>query len=250
MNKMKKTGVRFLSVCLCLLLFFGVVPLQVFAAELRTSGTEQNETVLSDTAEQQAEILYEVPQKRDAYTKVYKKSDGSFTALLSSSPLHFQQDGAWVDIDNTLCASSLAGETVYTTTENSLQVTLPQTLSEESGIVLAENGRTISFALQDIRQSEAQLQEAQTQTQQIPQPLQVQSETAVYAEVFPDTQLSYSVHSDTVKENIVLETRQAVRAAYTFSVSAADMRWAFRKTGRRTRICARPWKLTVSRGMC
>lgn len=171
-----------------------------------------------------AEILYEDTQKRDAYTKVYKKSDGSYTAMVSSTPLHFQKNSEWVDIDNTLTAATRDGQAVLTNADNPLEVALPETLSEECGVTLRENGNTITFALVDAQASEAELSAQTLPVSEEPAvELKTQSETAVYTDVLPDTNLEYSISSNSVKENIVIETPQAVRESYTFRVSAPGM---------------------------
>ena len=229
MKKWKKKGQQLLATCLCALLLLGFVPLQPFAADMQSSDGAVNgadNTPLQETfvESKTAEILYEDTQKRDAYTKVYKKSDGSYTAMVSSTPLHFQQDGTWVDIDNTLTAATQDGQAVLTNVDNPLEVALPETLSEESGVTLRENGNTITFALIDAQASEAELS-AQTRSvsEEPTVELKTQSETAVYTDVLPDTNLEYSISSNSVKENIVIETPQAVRESYTFSVSAPEM---------------------------
>ena len=229
MKKWKKKGQQLLATCLCALLLLGFVPLQPFAADMQSSDGAVNgadNTPLQETfvESETAEILYEDTQKRDAYTKVYKKSDGSYTAMVSSTPLHFQQDGTWVDIDNTLTAATQDGQAVLTNVDNPLEVALPETLSEESGVTLRENGNTITFALIDAQASEAELS-AQTRSvsEEPTVELKTQSETAVYTDVLPDTNLEYSISSNSVKENIVIETPQAVRESYTFSVSAPEM---------------------------
>lgn len=229
MRKWKKKGRQLLATCLCALLLLGIVPLQPFAADMQSSSDMTEDTgdmPLQETLieSETAEILYEETQKRDAYTKVYKKSDGSYTAMVSATPLHFQQDGEWVDIDNTLTAVTQDGEVVLTNADNPLEVALPETLSEESGVTLRENGNTITFALVDAQESEAELSEQTLPVSEEPTvELKTQSETAVYTDVLPDTNLEYSISANSVKENIVIETRQAVRDSYTFSVSAPGL---------------------------
>lgn len=82
MKKWKKKGQQLLATCLCALLLLGIVPLQPFAADMQSSSDMTEDTgdmPLQETLieSETAEILYEDTQKRDAYTKVYKKSDGS-----------------------------------------------------------------------------------------------------------------------------------------------------------------------------
>lgn len=49
-----------------------------------------------------AEFLEEEIEKREENTKYFKMSDGTIQAAQYSVPVHFEQDGKWVDYDNTL----------------------------------------------------------------------------------------------------------------------------------------------------
>lgn len=230
MKKGKKKITKILSVILSVLLFIGIVPVQVFAQVADTLeqavSVSETETVSEEisTEDAQSEILYEVTEERDEYTKVYRKSDGSYTAMLSSQPLHYLQSGKWVDIDNTLTAS---GENSFTNTDNPLAVALPETLSSESGVTLTQNGYSMEFSLEQAQESDVVLQEASQPIADngtpLAQEIKTQSETAVYADVFPETDLEYSISAKTVKENIVIQAPSAVRSTYSFSVSAQGL---------------------------
>ena len=47
-------------------------------------------------------FLEEEIEKREENTKYFKMSDGTIQAAQYSVPVHFEQDGKWVDYDNTL----------------------------------------------------------------------------------------------------------------------------------------------------
>lgn len=47
-------------------------------------------------------ILYEVEQERSANAKIFRRTDGTYTALIADEPLHYLKDGVWEEIDNTL----------------------------------------------------------------------------------------------------------------------------------------------------
>ena len=48
----------------------------------------------------------EITDKRDANVKQFMLSDGTFEAVEYQYPVHYQKDGKWVDIDNTLIDSA------------------------------------------------------------------------------------------------------------------------------------------------
>ena len=46
--------------------------------------------------------IAEITEERDTYTKVFRMSDGSYTAAVYPQPVHFEQEGEMKEIDNTL----------------------------------------------------------------------------------------------------------------------------------------------------
>ena len=223
MKSLKKQGNKIISVILVLLFVLQMMPLQAAAHISAQQMTADTEVLETPEENEPISLLYELPDKRDEYTKVYKKSDNTCTAYISSVPLHQKKNGVWTDIDNTLCPQESDGKAVYTNTDNPLQVTFPQTLSPLDGITMESNGYTLSFTVENIQQSDAVLTSntaSDFADSDIPDTLKVQSETAVYADVFPQTALEYSIHSKSVKENIIIDSPDAVRAEYTFRLQA------------------------------
>lgn len=223
MKKIWKPFVRMLSVFLAVLLLLEVLPMQVLAAA--QSSTPETEILTDAEEETEPQVLYEIEEGRDAYTKVYKKSDQSYTAMVSSTPLHHMQDGKWVDIDNTLTQELRGEETVYVNAENPLGVAFPETLSQENGISLQNGDYCLQFTVEGMQESDAALRPEES-TEDLPagaENLKTQSETAVYTDVLPHTDLEYSVSSTTVKENIVIGKRSAVQSEYRFRITAAGL---------------------------
>ena len=129
MKSLKKQGNKIISVILVLLFVLQMMPLQAAAHISAQQMTADTEVLETPEENEPISLLYELPDKRDEYTKVYKKSDNTCTAYISSVPLHQKKNGVWTDIDNTLCPQESDGKAVYTNTDNPLQVTFPQTLS-------------------------------------------------------------------------------------------------------------------------
>ena len=213
MKKMKQTAIKSIASILAILILTSTIPLSTFAAEMQSDTMQQSVEKQNENSVEPAEdILYEVKEKRDINTKVYKKSDGTYTAMIASEPLHYMQDGEWVDIDNSLVESTRDGDSVFTNTDNPLDVSLPQVLSQEQGVTLSNGAYTLEFALTDAEQSEAELSQSALPAESgnlneataDGTPLKTVSETAVYTDVLPNTDLEYSISSQTVKENILI----------------------------------------------
>ena len=105
MKKGIKTFCKVLSVFLAVLFVIEILPLQVMAEEF-TDAVAQKEFIedlvnnpTDAKKDAESEILYEVEEKRDEHTKVYKKSDGTYTAVMTEEPLHYLDEGVWKEID-------------------------------------------------------------------------------------------------------------------------------------------------------
>ena len=219
---------KILSVFLSVILIIGIVPMQVFAIGTKEISEIVHES--TDIENDEVEILYEVEESRDKYTKVYKKSDGTYTAMVSLEPLHFMQDGKWTDIDNTLISAEKNGKSVLTNKNGIIDVFFPEMLSDKTEISIENDGYSLSFVLQDIKESEVEISEnteafssTESSNQQIGEDIKTQSESAVYENVMRETDIEYSVSSDKIKENIIINKPSAVNDRYDFNISAKGL---------------------------
>ena len=233
MKKTMKCTTRLIAILLSVIMLLSVIPMQAFATYADnllaaiSDSKDADASEATDTEDTQPQILYEIEEKRDAYVKHYKMSDGTNSAVISSEPLHFMQNGKWEDIDNTWISTVRDGETVYANKNGVSDVSLPEHLSDGAEISVAKDGYTLSFAPQDILPSVLEMQDEQTAeisadafAQQIPEDINTQSATAKYKNVMSGTDLEYSVSASSVKENILIDRCKDARETYTFSISA------------------------------
>lgn len=103
-----KTSKKVLAVLLTIATLIGIFSCAttVFAEEYNeyTDNKAYQENLLTETVEteeEKAEIVCEVPEKRDEYSKTYKRADGSYTSIISQVPLHAYEDGQWNEIVDT-----------------------------------------------------------------------------------------------------------------------------------------------------
>ena len=235
MKKGLKTMVKVLSVFLTVLMVLQIAPMQLIANAYTEAMAIKNmprEDVTTFTNDEyfSAEILYEVEEKRDEFTKVYKKNDGSYTAMVSSEPLHFIQDGKWTDIDNTLVNSVEDGKSVFKNTNSMFDIMFPDVLSENSGIEIKNDEYSLSFSLQNIEISQVEITEntnnyadTNENNQQIKEQLKTQSDSALYENVMPETDIEYSISSNKIKENIIINQPSAIKEQYSFNLSAEGL---------------------------
>ena len=117
---------RFLRIIAFVLAFVMVLELgatQVYATDMEYTG-ETEETAIIPMPEITAPepaveipevyIEGEVSELRNEYEKHYRLTDGSYMAVQYQVPVHYEDAGQWVDIDNTLEAVTMfSGDTVY-----------------------------------------------------------------------------------------------------------------------------------------
>ena len=97
MKKFLKSTAFLLVLAFCLQL----VPANMkffFAEEPEPAATAQQvQDEVVEAEDSEAYILSEITDERDAYTKRFRMSDGTIQAAQYTEPVHFNQDGQWVD---------------------------------------------------------------------------------------------------------------------------------------------------------
>ena len=156
-----KVWFKLLAVILSVLIGFQVAP--VFAVALengqstssttklvkpKTSSAPEKNTVSEDVllaladkddeqeadAEEAPDITGEETELRDTGVKHFRLSDGRYMAAIYPEPVHYEKDGEWVDIDNTLREEKVEDGTVrYAATETSTPVSFPDRLVRNDG---------------------------------------------------------------------------------------------------------------------
>ena len=110
---MKNLIKRLLSSALILALLLQQFPPNVLAVsdDVALPVNESGETaeILNDGRSDNAVITGELEDQRGEYEKHFRLSDGTFIAAEYSMPVHYNENGIWVDIDNTLAYSENTG---------------------------------------------------------------------------------------------------------------------------------------------
>lgn len=226
---MKKT-MRFLSMALAILLIIQLFPVTSLAAK----ADELRALAQADAAQAAfAPVAYEEVEKRDANTKVFKRKDGSYTAILSPQPLHYEENGAWKEIDNTLERKTVDGRQVLQNRQNAFRVSLPEAVTGKDPVSVTKAGYTLSFTMQEVsggapasvkQPSRAEKKAAQEAPEAVQEAkLERQSASLVYEDVQPDTDVEYTVLPQSVKENIILQKVPDGDVLYRFQIRAEGL---------------------------
>ena len=205
-----------------------------------------------------AKIVSEVTEMREESVKYFLCDDGSHIAATYAAPVHYNENGVWKEIDNTLTPSSKSGETVYST-KGGLNVTVPSDLGSGKRFTATNGGYTISFGVKSIdnslsaqakvvetdalpsvvkmnstaeisnekvtASSMAQKAETLTEKQKVEKfnneqmTVDKQSGAVVYKGFDRQSDLEYIVTSNSLKENIVVYKPQA-EYVYSFDLDS------------------------------
>lgn len=253
---MKKVFLRICSSLLCLILLVNMLPMSILAEEFQQSLAQKETITATDeiTATKSAEVMSEIPEKRTKYAKEYILNNGLRMAVVYPDAVHYQKDGKWEDIDNTLTAET-AG--VLTNTAGEWKVSFPQQLTKTKQITIKKDGYTLSFGMADeLRNTGLEIAAAQsslTATEQTEtlSTTAMQSTTATvekvdltaeknaaeypetvseklqsrlkYANVFQNTDVTYDLDSNTVKESIILNSYSSTLRGYRYTLNVGQL---------------------------
>ncbi len=224
MSKLK----RFISVVLTVIMFCSV-----FSASTTVLATEYNEYIenqeyqqklLTETTQtnngEKAEIVCEVPEKRDEFSKTYKRADGSYTSVISQTPLHTYKNGEWEEIDNQLKSD---GE-VIKNVDGTFEIQFPETISENEKITVKNNGESIAFSVNNIDSSSAVVTTPEVNGKDIiEEDLSKTVSEITYESVDENTDVQYVVSSGFVKENIIVNDKSSLKDTYSFDIEKGNL---------------------------
>ena len=205
---MEKPFFKICSFLLTVILLMNMLPMSVFA-----EGFKDHQAAVAETAKD-AKIVAEVVENRTEYTKEFKLDNGLFAAAVYSHPVHFLQDGQWLDIDNTLKAST---DGVFINTAGVWDVLLPQQLSKGEPISIIKDGYTLSFQMGGELRQQGDLEIAGVE------PAEEVATTEMYqAETQPEGTVLETLPAETepqIQEVVPLETVALIPSEETATVS-------------------------------
>lgn len=140
---MLKRFLRICSVLLTLVMLFNMIPLNAVAEEyLSAEATETVSLEQIDTTD--LKIVEEVIESRSKFSKSYLLDNGLYVSAVYPQPVHYEKDGQWEEIDNTLQINS---DGTYSNKAGVWDVRFPQQLTTSKDISITKDGYTLSFRM-------------------------------------------------------------------------------------------------------
>ena len=257
---MFRNFLRILSLVLVVSLMWNMLPVSVLGADLREALSADDNAVriepdstLEEQKPEEITILGELTDRRTENIKEYLLSNGNTLAAVYGNSVHYQEDGQWKEIDNTLIAKN----GTYVNTAGLLRVSFPQNLNGNNYITVTRDSYTLSFGMAgQLRKSnelvaygavsraltqpevEISVSAAKTALAQLhavdfteakeaakyPELVQEKlSSRLSYSNVYDNTNITYDLDSNRVKESVILSRYDATLRGYRYTLQTGSM---------------------------
>ena len=268
---MKKLWCGTISVMLVVVMLINMLPLKALAIDNNSTIEVGEEPIMQETIpvidstdieqiyeEQPAYVVEEDVSKRSEFYKEFILSNGLRLATIYPDSVHYEENGQWKEIDNTLTAKIVDGQSVYTNTSGLWDVRFPQRLNASNSISITKDGFTVSFGMAGEMRSSGDIVVAsmgnglETNASTIlpiiggtidsiaqVQPIDttVAKAEAEYAEIIPDklhsrllypsvynnTNIVYDLQSNQVKESIILQSFDSELMGYRYTLNTGGL---------------------------
>lgn len=147
------------------------------------------------------EIRSEIESMRTENTKTFLKVDGTYVLAVYGDVIHYQDNGEWIDIDNSLTYDSK--NSVYSTKSNAFQVQFPETITSRNKMQIAMAEYAIRWSVQGIANRQILFESSKTASENRLD-LPNLNQEIVYQDVQKGVDIEYIVSGRQVKENIIL----------------------------------------------
>lgn len=234
-----------IALLLSVVLIVGCFPTGVFAVEAAvdteidsldvSSGNAYDEIVATNNSNQDETTVKEIVSLRSENVKHFDMGDGTYQAVTYGYPVHRKDEtGKWQDIDNTLTLQRISTTATYKTNDSRVKFA-SEYASSASLLTLSENGYTIEMSFVSPskgRVSAAKVNHSvsrqgvlsESQSFKDNDELTVVNDTSSikYENVVSGVDLEYILHSNDVKENIIVN-RICDNYTYTFGLKTNNL---------------------------
>lgn len=179
----------------------------------------------------------EIVSMRSEYEKHFDNGDGTMTAYINTVPLHYLENGEWVEYDNSL---KLDKNGNYTNLKNPLSITVPSKINTNSdkeqdyaSVKLVNNGHTISISLDSIFDGskadciQASISEKKYQNEKLPAAAENSFKKTVSSVVYTSAQeqkeLELAIHPYSLIETLSFDNSRDISETLKYFVQADDL---------------------------
>lgn len=209
---MLKMCKRLTAVFVSIAMLFTSISLESVAKTIPLqSSVSSDEMVIPSTTESEDSdvvIMGELVEKRESNIKHYRMSDGSITAAVYPQEVHYQdENGQFVDINNSLVDDTDGTDKVLATQENEFQVKFMKKSNKNKLYTLNKGKEKITVSIEGVSKvkvKEKEPIELLTDDERNYKLSNIGS-AVLYEDIFENVDIEYAVVSKRVKENIILK---------------------------------------------
>ena len=217
---MFKRFLRCISMVLVLVMLVNIAPVQALTNLLEEASTAEA-SVETTVVQESGNIIAELSNDRDAYTKQFLLDNGNTMAVQYAIPVHYQDsNGAWQQYDNRMTETdSASAEAVaaddavpgYRVIQSDKDIRLSQKSSEKKLVTIEKDGHLISWGFSGINKVDIAFVEENSSYEGNEAYLTLEGiiQEARYDNVFANVDLQYYILPTGVKENIILKSADA-----------------------------------------
>ena len=239
MKKQFKSFTKILSVILTVLLVFQIIPQSLISAVAETFSPYEDEFVVDEnfeddegTAKKELTIIGEDISRRESNVKHYIMSDHSIMAVTYSQPVHYEENGEWVDIDNTLSledATDSDDVDGYSNESNDIKVKFAKKADSKKLITIKKDKYSLSWGYESDNKNNKNVDSKIKEKKQNDNQSQydnyvsgTRSDSVVYENVDENISLEYNIVGNSIKENIIVNAKSD-EYTYTFNMKAQNV---------------------------
>ena len=211
---------KIISVLLCVALAISVTPI-VYAQDTLDSTTPITDTVTPTQVETEPYIVGEIIEKRTADTKHFLMSDRSIMAAMYDQVVHYRDDGAWVDIDNSFSTNS---ENEFENKSNGFKTKFSKKSNGNKLVTIKKDNYSLSWMLDDADKVDAQVSQSNESASEDISVLKNLQGSVTYPDIQNDVDLQYVISGNNLKENIILQSADAP-TEYSFTYKFSDLKY-------------------------
>jgi hypothetical protein len=146
----------------------------------------------------------EVPALRSEYASVFRASDGTLTARISTRPVNYERpDGSWAHVDPTLVSTNADGY-AWRNAGGPLELKFAQFATAQKIAAVELDGRSIGFALEGMTSASLGT---------------VEGDRISYLDALPGVDLVYESKANGLKELLILDAAPARPLSFRFPLA-------------------------------
>jgi len=190
------TRFRFISITLIIAILFSLIPFPLAMHRALASvppGGPQFLTEHAAVPEQVRERIGEIESMRERNKKFFLNSDQTITVEIHGNSLHYKNNGRWKNIDNTIIEDEAVQELPLRNKANEFSVRFARNFSGNNPLVsIKKDQHTLTMI--PLHAFSTTAEEGSTPS------------SIIYKNIYPEVDFEYTVDSDWVKEDIILNT--------------------------------------------